>query len=144
MRLSRESRYALIGMIALGSKPEGTVVGANELAQEADLPAPFMAKILQRLTRRGLLVSHRGRVRGYEIARRLDAITVSEVLEAIDGEDALSRCLFVSESCDASKPCPLHEVWQPMADVVALRLRRMKLADVDPRTVGAEREIPHF
>jgi hypothetical protein len=31
-----------------------------------------------------------------------------------------------------------------MADVVALRLRRMKLADVDPRTVGAEREIPHF
>lgn len=141
MRLSRESRYALIGMIALGNKPEGTVVGAAELAQEADLPAPFMAKILQRLTRRGLLVSHRGRVRGYEIARPLDAITVSEVLEAIDGEEALSRCLFVSESCDASNPCPLHEVWQPMADVVALRLRRMKLAEVDPRTVGTERAV---
>jgi len=137
MRLSRESRYALIGLYVLGRRLEGSVVGAAELAAEADLPAPFMAKIFQRLTRGGLLLSHRGSQRGYSLARPIEKITVADVLEAIEGPDLFARCMFVSRTCDAGNPCPLHFVWEPIQEGTANRLRRLAVCDIDPTTIHA-------
>lgn len=131
MKFSRESRYALVGLQHLAAKPYGTVIGPTTLAEEAGLPAPFMAKIFHKLARNGILSSHRGRVRGYALARPAEQITVSEVLEAIEGADLFSRCIFVSDTCDASRPCPLHDLWAPVVDASAAVFARTSVADLE-------------
>ncbi len=130
MKLSRECRYALIGLTTLASKPPGTLIGAAALSEEAGLPAPFMAKILQQLAKRGILASHRGTLRGYTLARPASEITVREVLEAIDGDDLFERCVFFSESCDANSPCALHHLWTPVRQQTINMFSTMTLTDL--------------
>ncbi|MBI4882498.1 MAG: Rrf2 family transcriptional regulator [Actinobacteria bacterium] len=131
MKLSRECRYALVGLTTLASKPPGAVVGAAALSEEAGLPPPFMAKILQQLAKRGILVSYRGSPRGYQLARPAQEITVREVLEAIDGDDLFQRCVFFSETCNADSPCALHDVWAPVMLQTVNTFSKMTLADID-------------
>lgn len=131
MKLSRECRYALIGLATLASKSPGTVMGASALSEEAGLPPPFMAKILQQLAKRGLLVSYRGAQRGYMLARPAGEITVREILEAIDGDDLFHRCVFFSETCDANSPCALHGLWAPVMEQSVTLFSRVTLADLD-------------
>ena len=131
MKFSRESRYALVGLRHLASKPYGTIIGPSTLAAEADLPAPFMAKIFHKLARDGILASHRGRVRGYSLARQAEEITISQVLVAIEGADLYSRCIFVSDTCDDSNPCPLHDRWAPVVEATAAVFDATSVAALD-------------
>lgn len=137
MKLSRESRYALVGLSVLASKPPGTVVQLALLAEEAELPAPFLAKIFQRLTRHGILSSFRGRQRGYALARPPGEITVREILEAVDGQDLFERCIFVTETCDACNPCPLHDTWTPLIASILDEMSKATLADLAVEAVEA-------
>lgn len=130
MKLSRECRYALVGLTTLASKSPGTVMGAAALSEEAGLPPPFMAKILQQLAKRGVLISYRVSPRGYVLARPADEITVREVLEAIDGDDLFQRCVFCRETCNADSPCALHDAWAPVMQQTVNTFSRMTIADI--------------
>jgi Rrf2 family protein len=105
MRLTRQSPYAIEALLILAERPGGTQMEAREIAEEATLPAPYLAKILQQLTGDfGLLQGTRGQ--GYRLARSADAIRVEEVLRAIEGDDVIwETCIFWREECDADDPC---------------------------------------
>ena len=130
MKLTRESQYALKAMAFLAEQPPATVVGARQVAEGAGISAPFAAKILLQLRGSGLLRSHRGSQRGYELARAADEISVREVLEAVEGEELFKRCVFWSHTCSEVSPCMLHPVWKSVRPEVADRLGRLTLADV--------------
>jgi Rrf2 family protein len=108
MQLTRESKYALIGLSALASEPTGSVVSLAAIAEANDLPRTFLAKIFQKLARHGILSSERGRGRGYALARPPDSITMREILEAVEGSGMFEQCLLWPERCSDQNPCPLH------------------------------------
>jgi Rrf2 family protein len=112
MNLSREGEYGLTAMIYLAQQPPMTVLTLNQIAEARDLPAGFLAKILQKLVRHGLLQSFRGRQRGYSLARDASEIKVRELLEAIEGPDLFERCIFWGRRCGDSNPCLLHAGWR--------------------------------
>lgn len=112
MNLSREGEYGLTAMIYLAQQPPTTVLTLNQIAEARDLPAGFLAKILQKLVRHGLLQSFRGRQRGYSLARDASEIKVRELLEAIEGPDLFERCIFWGRRCGDSNPCLLHAGWR--------------------------------
>lgn len=112
MHLSREGEYGLTAMIYLAQQPPATVLTLNQIAEARDLPGGFLAKILQKLLRHGLLQSFRGRQRGYCLAREPSEIKVREMLEAIEGPDLLERCIFWGRRCGESNPCLLHAGWR--------------------------------
>lgn len=130
MKLSRESRYAVMGLSVLAALPPGSILEVSQVAGKADLPAPFLAKIFGKLTRNGLLVSHRGRTRGYSLARPASEIQVKQVLEAVDGPDLFERCVFWSESCDGDNPCPLHDSWKHLRLQIADAMEATTLANL--------------
>ena len=73
LRLSKKADYALIAMKHLALRGDrGVVVSAREIAELYDIPIELMAKVLQRLVRRGLLASHQGTRGGYQLARDAD------------------------------------------------------------------------
>ena len=130
MKLSRETRHAIVGLTVLAAKPAGTVMEVAQVAEEADLPAAFLAKIFHKLTHHGILTSFRGRERGYALARLPDEIMIRQVLEAIDGHDLFDRCIFWTETCDARNPCPLHDTWMHLRAPIIASMSTTSLADV--------------
>jgi len=127
MKLSRESRYAVIGLSVLVVKPPGTVLEVSQVAEEAGLPAPFLAKIFGKMTRYGVLTSHRGKTRGYSLAKPPSELTVRQVLEAVDGPDLFERCIFWTETCNDENPCPLHNSWKDLKPLIAQRMTEVTL-----------------
>ena len=95
----------------LATQPAGRILVLQEIAAAGGLPEHFLAKIFQKLRRHGLALSHRGAVRGYSLARPAATITLREILEAIEGEDAFDRCVFWPARCSPRRPCRLHHRW---------------------------------
>jgi Rrf2 family protein len=88
LRLSKKADYALMAMKHLAVRGDRTAhasSSAREIAELYDIPIELMAKVLQRLVRRGLLASTQGTRGGYQLARLPSQISVADVIQAIDG-----------------------------------------------------------
>jgi len=116
MKLGRESLYAIEGLLALAAKPLGTVMLLRDIAKVRRVPQTFLAKIFQKLNRAGIVTSSRGAVRGYALPRRPKEITLREILSAVEGPDLFERCIFWSDRCADSDPCPVHFRWKKLRD----------------------------
>ncbi len=111
MQLTRAADYAVRVMITLAARPPGTRASHGELAETVACPSPFLAKVLQRLTRAGLVISHRGNVGGYELKKSRRSATVLQVIEAVEGPLRLNVCTGKKRSCPHQGKCPAHEYW---------------------------------
>lgn len=131
MRLSRETEYALQGLVFLARQGDGTVVQLADIASAQSIPSTFLSKIFQKLARYGFLRSHRGSLRGYSLGRAANEISVREILEATEGPDLFSRCAFWHESCGGEEePCVLHEVWKKSKAMLQEEVEALTLADL--------------
>ena len=100
LRLSKKADYALMAMKHLALQADRGSASAREIAQHYDIPVELLAKVLQRLVRRGLLASHQGTRGGYLLSRPAGAISVSEVIQAIDGPLTITACSSDDHGCD--------------------------------------------
>lgn len=138
VRLSRESEYGLEGLRLLAMQPAGRILVLQDIAAARTLPEHFLAKIFQKLRRHGLARSHRGAVRGYSLARPPAAITLREIVVAIEGEDVFGRCIFWPARCNPRRPCSLYHrcvtlrlKFEEMLETTTLEeLAAMPLADL--------------
>lgn len=131
MKLGRESEYAIAGLLVLARKPLGAVMMVREVAEAADVPQTFLAKIFQKLARGGIVTSSRGAVRGYALSRRPRTIKVKEIFSAVEGSDLFDRCIFWSDRCADSNPCPMHFRWKKVRErVIGALMERTTLADL--------------
>ncbi len=106
----------------------------RDIADDGEMPENFLAKIVQKLARNGILISSRGAVRGYALARKPKEIRVRDILLAVEGSDIFDRCIFWGERCADSDPCPLHFRWKKVRDRVLRDLMdRTTLADLSKR-----------
>jgi Rrf2 family protein len=130
MKLGKESRYAVEGLVVLAQQPFGTTMQLREIAAAAGVPANFLAKIFQKLGRANILASSRGAVRGYALARRANTISVKDVFVAVEGGDVFDRCIFWSDRCADLSPCPMHNEWKKVRQAITQRMQGMTLAGV--------------
>ncbi len=132
MRLSRESRYAVLALMAMAIHPPEAVLDSRVIAAESGLPAAYLAKILRQLAAGGVLRSQRGR--GFALAEPPSAITLGAILDAVEGPGALDdRCIFWRETCSDGEPCPLHFRWQELRPAIESALARVTLAEIIER-----------
>src|SRR3954468_3712252 len=113
LRLSKKADYALIAMKHLALRGTNGSSSAREIAEQYDIPIELMAKVLQRLVRRGLLASHQGTRGGYELARRPVQISVADVIQAIDGPVTVTACSTDDGQCDQFAKCNVRDpLWR--------------------------------
>lgn len=115
-------------MVHLAGMPPGSRISRDDLAKAAECPEQFLSKVLQGLTRTGLIVSHRGNVGGFELPETHRTASVLEVVEAIEGPLHLNSCLSPGAICSRQSWCPAHVVW---ADAQAAMSAVLKAATVD-------------
>ena len=92
MRLSHLADYAVVLMTAAARRPAGARLSATELSGETGVPLPTAQKLMGQLAARGLLSSARGAAGGFALARPAEAISLVEIVEAVEGPIALTMC----------------------------------------------------
>lgn len=139
MKFSQESFYGFAVMVALARRESARPALVDEIAGSQDLPRSFVAKILQKLVRGGLVASSRGRQRGYSLAVPPAQITASDILEITEGADFLGRCMF-RKQCAGEAACFLHRLGCSIRADLDARLKGVSLADLATRGLagGAE------
>lgn len=130
MQLTRGADYAVRIMIHLAGLPDNERVLLPTLAAAANAPASFLSKVLQALTRAGLIASRRGQQGGFEILPQGRNASVLDVVEAIDGPIRLNVCLDHCGVCSRKHWCPANPVWQKAQDAMLEVLRSSKVADM--------------
>lgn len=110
MRLSNLADYAVVTMCAAARHCGGGRVSASELAAETGLPAPTVQKVVSKLTAAGLLRSVRGAGGGLQLARPAAAISVADIVEAVEGPIALTQCVD-GQDCAVEHSCTVKPHW---------------------------------
>jgi len=116
------------------------------IAVEEDLPRAYLEQLVVSLREAGLVVSTRGAHGGYELARPPEAITMSEVLRALEGPIAPMFCATDDPEhaliCDRASRCTVNLLWVRVRDAITTTLESMTLADLAPERVAAPTEAP--
>ena len=123
MQLTRAADYAVRVMVHLAGLPPETRASRAELAVAAECPEQFLSKVLQSLTRAGLVLSHRGNTGGFDLPNSHRTASLLEVVEAIEGPIRLNVCVNSDRSCLRQEWCPAHNVWVNAQAAVAQVLR---------------------
>lgn len=139
LKLTKKADYGLIAMRHLAEN-SGQACSAKDLAGAYGIPQEALAKILQRLARKGLLLSHHGVHGGYILARDAGKISAFDVIQAIEGPLFMTSCHTPARGeCEQSPRCTIREPLRRVGESIQQVLMRLTLADMrtsEPPTNG--------
>lgn len=130
LRLSKKADYALLAMRYLAAQSGREAVSAREVAEAYRIPAELLAKVLQRLVRAGLLESHQGIRGGNGLSREAGAISIAEVIQAIDGPFTVTACSEEDHSCDQFAKCNIRDPLWRIKDRIVTELSAASVAEL--------------
>lgn len=109
LRLSKKTDYGLIAVKHLATHGADGSCSASEMAEVYGISIPLMAKVLQKLAKRGLVTARHGSSGGYQLARDPSTITALEVISAIDGPLSITSCVTHRGPCEQTPTCTVRE-----------------------------------
>jgi FeS assembly SUF system regulator len=109
LKLSKKADYGLIALKHLAIRNGEGACSAADIAEVYSISAPIMAKVLQRLAKKGLVNARHGAAGGYQLARDPGSITALEVINAIDGPLFITSCVTRHGECYQSPTCTVRE-----------------------------------
>lgn len=108
--LSNTCKYAIRAVVYLSVfASEEKKIGIKEIAANLEIPPPFLAKILQSLSRNKFLHSTKGPNGGFFLARPAEDISLMDIVVIIDGTDIFDLCLIRTSKCADEEPCGIHD-----------------------------------
>lgn len=126
MQIIRQTDYAIRCVLYLAEHPNEVKV-VNEIARSKSIPKVFLAKILQKLSKAGIVRSYKGVKGGFELAKRPKDITLLDVIEAIEGPVAMNICAIDKRLCNMSNQCSVHPVWVQLRQDTERKLRKYSI-----------------
>jgi Rrf2 family protein len=140
MKLSEGVEWGTHCAAFLAMVPPGSALPAGRLAEFHGVPTAYLAKHLQAMSRAGLLESVPGPRGGYRLARAAEAISLLDVVEAIDGPTPAFRCTEIRQRGPAGRPpreyrvqCAIHAAMNRADDAWRAELRATSVADIVAR-----------
>lgn len=135
MQLTRAADYAVRVMIHLIGQGGERRISLPAVAAATGAPESFLSKVLQALTRAGLLISQRGQSGGFEVSPQGKKASMRDVIEAVDGPIHLNVCLTSGKACARQSWCPAHPVWVRAQEAM---LRVLEDARIEDLALGNE------
>ncbi|MDD3530292.1 MAG: Rrf2 family transcriptional regulator [Gallionellaceae bacterium] len=130
MVLSRTSQYAIQALIYIATQPPGEPVLNRDIADRLNVPAAYLAKILQSLCKHGLLDSFRGRLGGFCLREGMQRTSLMQVLLLTEGPDFTKSCILGLKECTDETACPMHFKWKPVKNKIIAMMNDMHLEDL--------------
>jgi len=130
LKLTKKADYGLMALKYLAEHPETPALSAKDVADAYGIPAQLLAKILQRLTKVGLLRSHAGMNGGYALSRDARQISAFEVIHAIDGPLFITSCFKGVKACDLTPSCTIKEPLARVNETIIGVLKSISIQDL--------------
>ncbi len=115
--LGKTTEYAIRSLVYIYlQNTEGKRPGFKEIAKNIDSPEGFTGKVLQIITRNGLVSSIKGRGGGFFFDNPDNPLTLFNIIQVTEGQEFFHKCGFGLKSCDAGNPCPMHDEYSIVRD----------------------------
>lgn len=128
--LSKSSLYVLKALSILSNLPSGQYLGAQAISSRTGIPANYLGKMLQALTKSGYVISQKGMGGGFRLTEAPDKITLLEIIEAFEQESLLQTCFWGKQECDESQLCPMHDRWKEIVSLTRNTFSDTTLEDI--------------
>ncbi len=137
--IRRNTDYALRVLTLMGKYKKGHIIFARELAASEGVPLVYLHKILQKLQRRGIIKSYRGRFGGgFSLQQEIRTITLQDIMEIAQGKFAVNRCFIEHDRCTRIKNCPIHKQLHRVQKNIDQALHKVTLAALVKARIQAE------
>jgi len=133
--LSSTCKYGIRAVIFIASRPDPKInTGLKQISDELRIPRPYLAKILQTLSRKKILHSSKGPHGGFYLLIPAGKLTLMDIIEAIDGGDFFDSCYVTGEKCSFDQPdkgvCILHDDLRKEKDNLAKFFSSKTIGDI--------------
>jgi Rrf2 family transcriptional regulator, iron-sulfur cluster assembly transcription factor len=130
LELTRRADYGIRAMIAIARSTPDTPLSTPRIAESMTIPVRFLPQVMADLSRVGLVDSTGGRRGGYRLGRPADAISVLEIIEALEGDARRRQCVLRSAPCGRDGHCDVHAVFADAQDALLSRFQAARLSDL--------------
>lgn len=130
LKLSKKADYGLIALRHLALAHGDGACSAADIADEYGVPAQLMAKVLQKLSRKGLVKAKHGSAGGYTLARDAGQISVLDAISAIEGPQAITVCMTVHGECGQTTLCNVREPLHQLNENILKLLANLKISQM--------------
>jgi Rrf2 family protein len=133
--LSATCKYGIRAVIFIASRPDQKInTGLKQISEELKIPQPYLAKILQVLSRKKILHSSKGPHGGFNLLIPAAKLTLMDIIEAIDGGDFFDSCYMTGEKCSFDQPdkgvCILHNDLRKVKDYLSEFFKSKTIGDL--------------
>ncbi len=129
--LSKSSKYAIRAVLYITNQTQnGIKIGAKEVANKLDIPAPFLAKTLQELSKKDIISSTKGPNGGFYLSKKNNSKTLLDIIDCIDGIQKFNECFLGKHECNDQSPCVVHHIYLPFKNKLIEKLRTKSIFEM--------------
>lgn len=123
--------YAVRAMLALASNgTDDRPMSVRWIAERMAIPVRFLPHVMTDLSRAGLVVGAPGRRGGYRLGRVASEITILQVVDAVEAQDEIPRCVLRGGPCRPDGRCAVHDLFSGASEAMRSALSSQSLADL--------------
>ena len=129
--LSKASKYAVRAVLYLqNSASKDLKIGAKQVAEELEIPAPFLSKTLQKLTKKGIISSVKGPFGGFYLSKKDENNTLLDIIACVDDIDKFNDCFLGQLECNEENPCVVHHLYAPFKKKLLKKLKNKTILEL--------------
>lgn len=141
MMMTTKGRYAVMAMVDIAINSNGRPLALADISERQGITVAYLEQLFSKLKKAGLVSANKGPGGGYMLNKDKSEITVSEVIDAVDENIKMTRC--ISDGCmDKGAKCLTHDLWDGLGNHISSYLRDISLNDVCSGNIyrGSEEE----
>ena len=129
--LSKSSKYAVRAVLYITcSSSKEKKIGTKEIADTLDIPAPFLAKTLQLLSKNKIISSVKGPHGGFYLTKDNQEKSIFDIIDCIDGQHIFEECFLGYPECSDIAPCVVHDVYSPFKKKLLKKLKTKTILEM--------------
>jgi Rrf2 family protein len=143
MNISTRGRYGLRALLEIAAQPKERPLAIRDISEKQQMSVTYLEQILYKLKNAGIVRSVRGAKGGYILARDVKKITVSQIINALDGPISISYCdtpKLREKSCVGPAACVSRILWKRIEDLIDDALSSVTLADLRAQNSCLQKE----
>ncbi|XOV79381.1 MAG: Fe-S cluster assembly transcriptional regulator IscR [Aestuariibacter sp.] len=129
MKLTSKGRYAVTAMLDVALHSQKGPVPLADISERQEISLSYLEQLFSRLRRENLVTSIRGPGGGYALGRDAVAISVGEVIKAVDETVDATRCHGQAD-CQGGQRCLTHNLWENLSDRISDFLNGISLGEL--------------
>lgn len=126
--LSKQTQYTIVALAFL--KDHNACADVKTIAEAKNIPAPFLAKLLQELARKKIISSKKGKHGGFYLTEKQKQRKLIEIVEFFEEKNKMDACALGFKKCSDHNPCPLHHVYKPAREALKKQFLHLSLKDL--------------